>query len=686
MPQAADRHLVLTTSPDPKGVLSLAKLEQLLAELGALGQIMMQAIESDDDARLLAGMQAARGLRARLSAGTSLAKAEAGSLEEVARLRHLLSAAQLTERIADRWLGRALPPDRELLAAPGGELFLADAILPAVWDAERDLVILVGPGVSPVASALRQLRQARILWYAPDQEEPAGDGAALRVEDDDELVVAVRGFGSELPERVVVRALDPAQRELCARADELFREARHETLIHRNTVVTFNRTWLEQGLSNLGALCSWPSVAALDGELAGLPLVIIAPGPSLARNVDLLTQLKGKAVLLAVSHALTALSRAGIAPDFVLAVDPQDVRYHYAGNPLDQVAAVINGATVHPELFSVGAPSYLWLSANGQLDRWLGDLAGEQPQVSGGGSVATSAFNLAVRWGCDPIAVVGLDLSFPGGKYYVDTSCDGGARAVLSGDGRTVAVEGWSEDFHRMKASSRAARRTERVVELPGWHGDPVASSFMFAMFHRWFEERLRSLAGAAEVFNCTEGGARIEGMKHVPLAAFAERVASYAVDPRAMVSRAVAALQPAERASAAARRLDELGSALRRCRSLAGRCARMAERHIRTGNGGGLARAEKALLEQLGSLQLLSMMAQREIGDALASARDLASVAEAVDRSAQIFAVIDQVASWLAPRVLAARGALFRPRGATSSQVGAGSADSSASATRRAP
>ena len=68
-----------------------------------------------------------------------------------------------------------------------------------------------------------------------------------------------------------------------------------------------------------------------------------------------------------------------------------------------------------------------WMSSNGQLDGWLGDLIGEHPLVGGGGSVATSALNLALRWGCDPIAVVGLDLSFAGGKYYVDTSCDGGA-------------------------------------------------------------------------------------------------------------------------------------------------------------------------------------------------------------------------------------------------------------------
>ena len=159
---------------------------------------------------------------------------------------------------------------------PGGELFLADAILPAVWDAERDLVILVGPGVTPVAAAMRQLGQQRIVWYVPGREEPDAEVAALRVEDDDELVVAVRGFGAELSVRAIVRALDGGQADSCARADELFREARNDMLIHRNTVMTFNRTWLEQGLTNLRALCTWPSVAALDGELTGLPLVIVA--------------------------------------------------------------------------------------------------------------------------------------------------------------------------------------------------------------------------------------------------------------------------------------------------------------------------------------------------------------------------------------------------------------------------
>ncbi|HYU15108.1 MAG TPA: 6-hydroxymethylpterin diphosphokinase MptE-like protein, partial [Candidatus Acidoferrum sp.] len=461
----------------------LGRLEQSLAELAGLGQTMMQAIDAGDHVRLLVAMQVARGLRARLK-GRSAPAAQAGaapaSLAELERLRQLVSAAQMTEKIAERWLGRPLPPDRELLATPGGDLFLADAMLPGVWDFERDLVVLVGPGLASVANALRQLGQERILWYQGGDPDAAEARAALRVEHLDEVAAAVRGFGVESPQRLAVRALDPAGADLCAEVAGQFNLGLSDGHIQRNTVMTFHRNWLEQGLANLPSLCRWPTVAALDGLLAGKPLVIIAPGPSLGKNIDLLAGLKGKAVLLAVSHALTPLTRAGVVPDFVLAVDPQDLRYHYAGSPLDGVAAVINAVTVCPELFALGAPHYLSLSANGALDDWLCDLVGERAVVSGGGSVATTAFSLALRWGCDPIAVVGLDLSFEGGRYYIETSCDGQARAVLSGDGRSMSVEGWSQEFRLMKETSRSQARLERVVELPGWHGQPVPTSFMF--------------------------------------------------------------------------------------------------------------------------------------------------------------------------------------------------------------
>lgn len=633
---------------------SLDKLEQTLADLAALAPAMVQAIEAGNEARLLAAIQVARGLRARLNGRdlTGEAGASLAAREVVDRLRELVSGAQLTERIADRWLARVLPGDRELLSRPGGDLFLADAMLPGVWDFQRDLVVLVGSGIAPLAAALRQLGQERILWYPAGADDGDEKPDVMRIEHPHELGFAVRGFGVETPERLAVRWLDQERAELGAELAATVQTALSEARIHRNTIITFNRTWLGQGLANLRSLCTCPTVAALDGQLAGKPLVIIAPGPSLAGNIHLLAELKGKAVLLAVSHALTALTRAGIAPDFVLAVDPQDLRYHYAGSPLDQVAAVLNAATVHPDLFALGAPHTLSLSANGALDDWLYDLVGDRAVVPGGGSVATTAFGLAMRWRCDPIAVVGLDLSFPGGKYYIDTSCDGETHAVISDDGRTLQLKGWSDGFHAMKKGSSSQLRADRLVELPGWHGSPVPTSFMFSVFHRWFEEAMRRVAGMAEVWNCTEGGAYIDGMEHAPLARFIDRVAASTVDPMGLVQAAVAALPRAERERDAAAKLARLRADLQRCRALARRCMRLAARHAGAPDDARFDRAERDLVAALGSLRLLSMMAQAEIGGALLEARDVASVGEAVERSAALFAEVERAASWLEPRV----------------------------------
>ena len=75
--------------------------------------------------------------------------------------------------------------------------------------------------------------------------------------------------------------------------------------------------------------------------------------------------------------------------------------------------------------------------------------------IPGGGSVATSAFSLALRWRCDPIIFLGLDLSFPGGQYYVATSSDGAARAEVDAKG---LMRGTGQIYNNL--SSQAAQRS----------------------------------------------------------------------------------------------------------------------------------------------------------------------------------------------------------------------------------
>jgi len=110
---------------------------------------------------------------------------------------------------------------------------------------------------------------------------------------------------------------------------------------------------------------------------------------------------------------------------------------------VSHVASSPSFVTVHPSLFD-RASRALTMTCNGEIDRWVFGKLPNNAQVSGGGSVATNAFGLALRWKCDPIIFVGLDLSFPGGNYYVAGSADGNAK--LESDRRQApAASGYAQ-------------------------------------------------------------------------------------------------------------------------------------------------------------------------------------------------------------------------------------------------
>lgn len=617
---------------DPR---ALERVGRTLAELGHAGAALAGAIAGDDVVAALAAAHESRRLRAELARHRLPDTADAATgADELAGLGALVAGGRVAATIVDTWRSRPLAALAELVTTPLGVACAADALLPPTWDTTRDLVVLVGPGLEDVAGHLRDLGQQRVLALvgADDAAYPPGVTVVATL---DEIGAAVRTMHPCPPERVTVHAL-AADGERLVEVGEAARTALGDLRVHDNTVTAFARTWIEQGATNLDGIARFPSVAELGDRLAGAPMIICAPGPSLAGNVARLRAARGKAIVVAVSHALRPLRAAGVVPDLVITVDPQDVRYHFAPGDLDGVTALVNGVTVHPALYHLGPPC-LTLASNGGLDGWLYRAIGLPPAVvPGGGSVATTALSLGLRWRCDPIVTVGLDLSFAADRYYVDTSIDGAARPVVAADG-TLAVAGWSEHFHAMKRAGGPAAARERVVELPGWHGRPVRSSFMFAMFHRWFVETAARVAGTVRLVNATEGGAFIDGMEHRALAdVLAELTAP--VDVAGAVAATRAELDAdARRATVAAWR--------RRTRSELTRAARLAEVALRLGRRDTpaarrrLAGVERALVALLADHAFVALPAQRSVEAALDQARRTATEDDYLRASRALFA-----------------------------------------------
>ncbi len=623
----------------------LARWRPLLAEVGELGEALRAAIIRGDIVTAISANVALRRARSALSrveapSNISGEHAELVAMREVAELT---LRAQAADAVMAKWLGRQLPGDKALLGSALGVAVLADAMLPPVWDYDKDLVVLVGPGLEPVATVLADLGQRRIIVH---------DGSDLTrgivTKTTDELVAAIRTMTPVAPDQFVVRGSAALARAQVEKIADATTAAISDLRIHRNTVHAFSKTWLEQGAANLPALAQWPSIAAIGDRFAGKPMVIVAPGPSLAKNVAQLAALKGKAIITAFSHSLRPLIAAGIEPDLVVTVDPQDVQYHFAGIDVSRMC-LVNAATVHPSLFELPAARFLTLSANSAIDDWIFTGVGEDAIAPGGGSVATTAFSLALRWKCDPIVFVGLDLSFPGGNYYVSTSHDGGARAVVDERG-LVRVEGWSADFRAMKAGGGPQTTRERAIELPAWGGGTVPSSFMFSMFHRWFVERMRSVNGA-RVFNCTEGGSYIEGMDHRALAEVAPQLVA-GVDTGALLDDAIANVPPQRRGQL----LNHIAGYVRGLRRV-GRLARRARVMVKEPER--LGAVERELGVALKPLTFASLLAQREIELAHDVARREGT--DYLAASAKLFETLVRVVDDLQP-VLASALARTRP------------------------
>jgi hypothetical protein len=333
----------------------------------------------------------------------------------------------------------------------------------------------------------------------------------------------------------------------------------------------------------------------------------------------------------------------------IVSADPQDVRYHFANLDTSK-SFLVNGATVHHSLYELPAQGVLSMAANGPIDDWVFEMLDEPtPALVGGGSVATTAFTLALRWKCEPVVFLGLDLSFPGGNYYVATSTDGDARAEVSADG-TMKVAGWSSDFHARKSRGGPAAPRARLIELPGWNGGTVPSSFLFGLYRRWFIDAMTHYPNLA-VYNCTEGGCYIDGMQHVPFATVRDSLTT-SVDARATLDSVIDSIDASSRTRAATRGLATRITHLRRARQLATRAIDMV---VSGASDRELRRVERILADALRPIEIVSLVAQRDIDRAITIASHDGDEASYLAASKALFTSLVRVIDELLPVITAA-------------------------------
>lgn len=417
------------------------------------------------------------------------------------------------ERVApDRWRAVAALPNGEVLGIDdeGDPLRAAEQRLPSL-PAQPDVVVLVGAGLGYGLEAARlRWPEARLIVFEPYAALADSLRARLPRLLDDRVTILIgpsyagadslwRTFDrlpAAEPAVIVHPAMERAAPGATAAARGLLQRALSAGAMNAQARADNAGRYLLNTLRNLPLVARGADASRLRGKFAGVPTIIAAAGPSLDRSLDALRDVAGKALLIAVDTAWRPLANAGIDPSIVVAVDPTELNgRHLVGVPFRRAPLLLAEASVEPRaLRASGARPGTLRIADHHPWPWLRSNGIAPPQTRVWGSVLTAAFDLAVELGGDPIAFVGADLAFTGGRPY----CRG-----------TTFEEEWAGWVGRGVSLSQVWSNTlasRRVLEAAGVDGRPALTSPHLVEFRDWIAAQANQLTGR-RVVNATGAG-----------------------------------------------------------------------------------------------------------------------------------------------------------------------------------
>jgi hypothetical protein len=413
-------------------------------------------------------------------------------------------------------------------SAPGGALLHstrdprleARRLAAACLGSGEDAALLLGFGLGYGAEACLASGASSVLACEADAGALA---AALGLRDMGPLLADERlGFivGGE-PEAVIAaleltgssragllenRAATAADPEWFGRARVAAERWNAKGRINENTQRRFGRLWVRNLARNLGAASSSLGVDALEGLFAGkaraspLPALVLAAGPSLDEVLPRAAELSRRAVLVCVDTALRSLLRAGVEPDFLVVVDPQYWNWRHIAGLSSPSSILVSESAAWPAVFRSPRSATFLGGSLFPLGRRLEAFAGEKGRLGAGGSVATSAWDLARLAGASPVWMAGLDLAFPGGRTHAAASLFE-QRALAQGRRLEPAA-----------TAQAAALVGGRSFEAPSRDGGSVRTDERMSLYAWWFESRF-ARPGSPPTIAIGRGGLAIPGL-----------------------------------------------------------------------------------------------------------------------------------------------------------------------------
>ena len=308
----------------------------------------------------------------------------------------------------------------------------------------------------------------------------------------------------------------------------------------------FEALWIENIFSNIHRLASSAQVKDLFGRFRGYPGIIVSAGPSLRKNIRHLQAMRERAVIVCVDTAAKVLEKMRVTPHILMTLDAQKHSIRHFLGLRDHKPVLLADHVCSPKVLRLykgrkilSTTSKYYTDMQGSFKRettpimdWIEQYLPPIGDLQSGGSVATSAFDLLLNLGCDPIILVGQDLAYTGREIH----CSG-----------THHNDDWLPGIHRFMNIDTInqcviRKRKIKYIEAYGASGT-VISDFIFDLYRGWFMDSARKVS--VTVINATEGGGKIANTSEESLQSLAKRLPKKSPDPDAILDGIFSDMKP---------------------------------------------------------------------------------------------------------------------------------------------
>lgn len=269
--------------------------------------------------------------------------------------------------------------------------------------------------------------------------------------------------------------------------------------ISANTFKSYGSDFISNRLSFLKSIHHNSLIDSLKGKFKDVPAVLVAGGPSLNRNIQLIREFKDRAVIISADTALPALLANGVVPDFVSSIDYKNLTYEKIASsaPVSRETSLICSSWVAQKVAKIfPAQNIYWTFTGSSMESWINQGLGGNIVTPGAGTVAHLNLIAAIIMECSPVIFTGQDLSYSeqaGAGDHV-------ANTVLTSNDKTAMM----------------LKNQNGLLWVEGNNGGKVPTSRPFMNYLSQFENMIEASPGT--YINATEGGAFIKGTEVMPL------------------------------------------------------------------------------------------------------------------------------------------------------------------------